>query len=177
MKIVVVALALLFLAGCGGDDGPKNRIPTISVTSPVAVNKGVTTVADVSVGDADVRDALTVTLGGTDATQFSISASNQRLFSTAPTHITPVDANGDNAYELTLNVADGKGGTASADLTVNVIKLLTGRVVDPRLSGSTVFIDLDSNLVQDSNEASVLSDAEGNFEIPDTTAACQGAGV
>ena len=177
MKIVAVALALLFLAGCGGDDGPTNSIPTISVTSPVAVNEGVTTVADVSVGDADVGDTLTVTLGGTDASQFSISASNQLSFSTAPIHLTPADANADNAYELTLNVADGKGGTASADLTVNVINLLTGRVVDPPLSGSTVFIDLDGNLVQDSNEASVLSDAEGNFEIADTTGECQGTGV
>jgi subtilisin family serine protease len=177
MKIVAVALALLLLAGCGGDDGPTNSIPTISVTSPVAVNDGVTTVADVSVGDKDVSDVLTVTLGGSDASQFSISASNQLSFSSAPIHAAPADANADNAYELTLNIADGNGGTASAGLTVNVINLLTGRVVDPPLSGSTVFIDLDSNLLQDSNEASVLSDAEGNFAIPDTTAACQGTGV
>ena len=65
------------------------------------------------VGDADAfdfnGDNLTFSIvGGADAAFFTINAQNGRVsFINAPDFENPLDANGDNFYELTLRVSDG----------------------------------------------------------------------
>ena len=139
MRVYVVLVALALLAGCSGSNDPVNNNPTISVTSPVSINEGVTDVTTVTVADPDSQDTLVVSLNGADAALFSINASNQISFNAAQSFAAPADADGNNQYLLTISVSDRKGGTASANLVVNVLNLLTGRVVDPPLSGSSVF--------------------------------------
>ena len=48
---------------------------------------------------------------------------------------------------------------------------IEGRVVDGPLSGARVFLDLNGNLIQDANEISVVTDANGFFELPANTEA------
>ena len=69
--------------------------------------------------DAD-NDALTYSLSGTDADDFSIDASSGALsLASAPDFEAPSDANSDNVYELSLRVSDGRA-IVSQDLTVTV---------------------------------------------------------
>ena len=77
MRVYVVLVALALLAGCSGSNDPVNNNPTISVTSPVSINEGVTDVTTVTVADPDSQDTLVVSLNGADAALFSINASNQ----------------------------------------------------------------------------------------------------
>ena len=53
----------------------------------------------------------------------------------------------------------------AADPDPVVAPQLSGRVIDGPLSGAKVFIDLDNDLIQDTDEPSVDSDADGRFTL------------
>ena len=65
---------------------------------------------------------------------------------------------------MTLEVSDGDK-SATLDVSVTVLDAVEGRVVDAPLSGSSVFIDLDGDSVQDDDEPSVSSDEKGFFVV------------
>ena len=50
-------------------------------------------------------------------------------------------------------------------MTVTVQDAVEGRVIDAPLSGSSVFIDLDGDSVQDADEPTTTSDADGYFAV------------
>ena len=100
MRVYVVLVALALLAGCSGSNDPVNNNPTISVTSPVSINEGVTDVTTVTVADPDSQDTLVVSLNGADAALFSINASNQISFSAAQRFATSADTDGNNQRVL-----------------------------------------------------------------------------
>ena len=78
------------------------------------------------------------------------------------------------AFSGLLVAACGGGGSSSsvtptpavaADPDPVVAPQLSGRVIDGPLSGAKVFIDLDNDLIQDTDEPSVDSDADGRFTL------------
>ena len=71
--------------------------------------------ASVIATDTDTSDTLTYTLGGTDAASFVIVDTTGQLQTKAA-----LDFETTASYEVTVTVSDGKGGTDSIAVTINV---------------------------------------------------------
>ena len=87
-----------------------------STTRSIAEN----TVANTNIGTAVAatdtdNDTLTYTLGGTDASSFSIVSTSGQLQTRAA-----LNYETKTSYSVTVSVADGNGGTDSIDVTINV---------------------------------------------------------
>lgn len=96
----------------------SNRRPSFSSSTAarsVAENTaaGGTIGSPVTATDPDSGDALTYSLGGTDAASFRIAASSGQLYSRAP-----LDYENRNSYTVTVTAADPSG--LSGDITVNI---------------------------------------------------------
>ncbi len=110
----------------------ENKLPVFTdgdtTTRSVAENTGPGENIGTAVAATDPNsDTLTYTLGGTDAAAFSIiSISGQLYTKAALDHETQV------SYTVTVSVSDGKGGTDSITVTINVTD-----VVDETPAGST----------------------------------------
>ena len=66
---------------------------------------------------------------------------------------------------LALLTVSACGGNTGASLISNTV---SGNVVKGPLSNALVFLDLNSNGVQDGNETAVRTDANGKFSISTT---------
>ena len=105
-----------------------DRSLTLDITIPPEFTEGTTatrtvaenTAASVNIGtavaatDAD-NDTLTYTLGGTDAAAFSIVSTSGQLQTSAA-----LDFETKNSYSVTVDASDGKGGSDSITVTINV---------------------------------------------------------
>jgi len=77
------------------------------------------TVMTITASDAD-GDTLTFSIDGIDSTLFDINETSGLLtFKNAPDYENPLDSNGDNVYEITIKVTDGKESD-SQDIVVAV---------------------------------------------------------
>ena len=83
----------------------------------------------------DDNDELTYTLGGSDAAAFTISQRG-RLKTEAP-----LDYETKSSYTVTVTVDDGKGGTASIAVTVNVTKGGNTRPASVEEPGVSIWTD------------------------------------
>ncbi|MCJ7433333.1 MAG: cadherin domain-containing protein, partial [Anaerolineales bacterium] len=84
--------------------------PAITSNGILSIAENTTAVITVTATDADLpAQTLTYSIvGGADAALFSINSSSGELaFSTAPDYEAPIDAGGDNIYNLTVQVSDG----------------------------------------------------------------------
>ena len=103
------------------DTSSSNSTPVFtesgSTTRSIAENtdSGVNIGNPVAATDAN-NDNLTYSLGGTDASSFSIVSTTGQLQTSAA-----LDFETDSSYTVTVSVSDGKGGTASITVTINVI--------------------------------------------------------
>ena len=103
------------------DASSSNSTPVFtesgSTTRSIAENtdSGVNIGNPVAATDAN-NDNLTYSLGGTDASSFSIVSTTGQLQTSAA-----LDFETDPSYTVTVSVSDGKGGTASITVTINVI--------------------------------------------------------
>lgn len=91
-------------------------------TATTSVNENTTYVTTVTASsvDSSTESLSYLITGGADAARFSIDASTGELrFRQAPNYEAPTDANGDNAYLVTVGVSNGVYTTTQA-LTVNV---------------------------------------------------------
>ena len=86
----------------------------VEENSPVGTNVG----AAVTATDADSGDTLTYSMEGTDATSFDFDASTQQI--TTKTGETYNYEATQNSYKVTVKAADGNGGTATIDVTIDV---------------------------------------------------------
>ena len=96
-------------------------------TASVNVAENTTAVTTVTATDADLpAQTLSYSIlntAGTDFSKFSISSSGVLTFNSAPDYENAQDvggADGDNAYVVDVQVADGNGGTDTQTITVNV---------------------------------------------------------
>lgn len=97
-----------------------------SETALLSIDENTTAVVDIdATDDIDSEGSgLTYGVSGTDSALFSIDSSGNLSFLSAPDFETPLDANADNDYEVTVTVTDssGVGGGLSdmLDLIVTV---------------------------------------------------------
>ena len=130
-RLSCVAMCAAFaLTACGSDTtmngpiGPEigvNQAPAITSAASATVPENSSgTVYTAAAEDPD-GDALIFALEGADAAQFSIdSASGEVAFVSPPAFEAPMDADGDNAYQVTLEVRDPSGASDRLSVTINV---------------------------------------------------------
>ncbi len=106
--------------------------------------------APVAATDPDNRpipntQTLTYTLGGTDASHFTIDSATGQLSvgSAALDYANPADDDTDNDYEVTVTASDGvaanaNGGSATIPVTVKVTRAAAPASTDATLSGLTI---------------------------------------
>ena len=103
------------------DETPANNAPvftdgtstTRSIVENTASGQNIGTA--VAATDSDTGDTLTYTLGGTDASSFSIVSTSGQLQTNAA-----LDYETDSSYSVTVSVSDGNGGSDSITVTINV---------------------------------------------------------
>ena len=114
-------------------DQSSSTAPTLTTATSVTVAENQTAVLDVNATDADgdiEGNGLAYNLsGGTDQGAFAINVDTGVLsFANAPDFETPGDSNGDNAYEVEVNVTDSEGltDTQLLDITVSDVDETSG---------------------------------------------------
>ena len=99
---------------------------------PVFDNQADGAILEVSEGDSFVFDfdatdpdgqTVSYVLSGDDAAQFTIDAAGALSFAPVPDFETPDDADGDNAYQVTVTAQDTDGATQDLAVTVNLLDL------------------------------------------------------
>ena len=126
MGRVATIMALLLLAACGGGGGAPQPAPPPGGNAP----PGFTSAASVNVAENSAGAVYTATAvdpdgnpltfslaGGADQARFAITAAGALSFTAPPDFEFPSDADGNNAYQVTIQVSDG---TTSATLAVTV---------------------------------------------------------
>ena len=92
--------------GGGGNTPPVNQAPSLTINAEIDVLEGSVEVATANGVDPE-NQALTYSLiPSSDSDLFSISTSGVISFLTAPDYEAPADANGDNSYELSIELSD-----------------------------------------------------------------------
>ncbi|MFM9489014.1 beta strand repeat-containing protein, partial [Pseudomonas monachiensis] len=111
----------------GSNDSPTITSNGGGTTASVNVAENTTAVSTVTATDADLpAQTLSYSLlntAGTDFSKFSISSSGVLTFNSAPDYENAQDVggtDGDNAYVVDVQVADGNGGIDTQTITVNV---------------------------------------------------------
>ncbi len=87
-------------------DVENEHAPVFTSEMTVDVAEGTTAVTTVSATDEDAGQTVSFTLSGADAGQFSITPAGELTFNTAPDYENPVDAGGDNEYEVIVTATD-----------------------------------------------------------------------
>ena len=99
---------------------PVNDAPVLPTNTAVDVVENTTLVGNFAGIDPD-GDGLTYSLIGADADLLNInSATGEVVFAAAPDAETPLDADGDNVYELTVVATDDGAGTLTDSQNVSV---------------------------------------------------------
>ncbi|MEO5346570.1 MAG: FecR domain-containing protein [Magnetococcus sp. YQC-9] len=110
-----------------------NEAPTVTSGSSASFYERATgKVYQASANDPDVGDTLSWWLGGVDANQFTISSTGAVTFRSTPDFEAPVDAGGNNVYDITVYARDNHGTSSdgkAVTITVNnVNELSNGQV-------------------------------------------------
>ena len=87
--------------------------PAIAGDTAFSIDEGQTAIGTVSAADADGAD-ISFALSGPDADALLIDADGVLSFAEAPDFEAPADADGDNTYEATITVSDGRSEVAQA---------------------------------------------------------------
>ena len=98
--------------------------PEITSATTFPVHEATTAVATLTAEDQDsaAADLAWSKAGGADAGQFTLSSGGDLAFAAAPDYENPDDADGDNVYEVTVQVREGTN-TATADIEVTVVNV------------------------------------------------------
>jgi Ca2+-binding RTX toxin-like protein len=125
----------------------RNEAPVITSsggggTASISISENTAAVATVTAADPDAGAAFTFGIaGGADASRFAINAATGVLtFLTAPNHEGPTDADGDNVYDVIVQVADGLGGLDAQAISVSVTNVNEAPVITSNGGGATASI-------------------------------------
>ena len=115
----------------------QNDAPVISsngggATAVVNVAENQAAATTITSADVDGGVPMYSIVGGADATLFTLDATTGALtFNNAPDFEAPVDAGANNVYEVTVQVADGSGGTDIQALSIVVTDVNEGLSATP----------------------------------------------
>lgn len=129
-----------------------NESPTITSagggpTANAMTLENQTAVTTVTATDVDAGTVLTYSIaGGADAGRFRIdSASGALRFATAPNFERPTDADRNNVYQVTVQVSDGQGGTATQALSVRVTDVNEAPTITSNRGGDVAAVTVREN--------------------------------
>ena len=127
-SVSLSADGLTVAIGAPGNDGSQNgsghaRIYRFSSIRTYEVLENTTSITDVMAGDdVDTEGAgLIYGLSGVDAASFTINATGELAFVSAPDYEIAADAGADNVYDLIVTVRDSEGLSDSQEVVVTVI--------------------------------------------------------
>ncbi len=135
-------------------DVDENRAPSFTegntATRSVAENTGSGEDIGSAVGatDPDTDDTLTYTLGGTDASSFSIVSTSGQLQTSAA-----LNYESKSSYSVSVSVSDGNGGSDSIDVTINVTNVNEA----PSFANSTATRSIAENTAANTNIGTAIS--------------------
>ena len=135
-------------------DVDENRAPSFTegnrATRSVAENTGSGQDIGSAVGatDPDTDDTLTYTLGGTDASSFSIVSTSGQLQTSAA-----LNYESKSSYSVSVSVSDGNGGSDSIDVTINVTNVNEA----PSFANSTATRSIAENTAANTNIGTAIS--------------------
>jgi|GEM_PF-4456249 len=166
LRIVLITAILVILPACGGGGSgtpqslaSTNDAPVVMDAEPINIGEGHTEVVKLVATDAS-SDQITFSISaGVDKHLFIINGSTGDLtFINSPDFESPQGADGNNQYKLTAAASDAK-------VSPNLDNALEGRVDDGPMAGSSVFVDLNGNGIQEANEPSGVTDGKVFFSI------------
>ncbi|WP_454867753.1 beta strand repeat-containing protein [Pseudomonas farris] len=161
--------------------GVNDNSPVITsndggATTSVNVAENTTAVTTVTATDADLpAQTLSYSIlntAGTDFSKFSISSSGVLTFNSAPDYENAQDvggADGDNAYVVDVQVADGNGGTDTQTITVNVQNVVETPVDTVAPTVSVTGTALGSSIGSTSTVTFQFSEVVSGFNLSDVT--------
>ena len=143
-------LSMLNIAACSGGGGsgsaaptPINSAPTITSSPTVSVPENATGVIYTATATDPDSNAISFSIGGTDAGLFSIdSGSGGISFNASPNFESPSDADTNNVYQITLTASDGDGGSDSLNISISVTNEADTRYIDEVFTGVDVSRDI-----------------------------------
>jgi len=136
-----------------------NGVPTLAFAPNISVSENQTVVQTLSGFDQDGDTLVYSITGGADSALFSIDpATGELSFIAAPDFENPTDANGDNVYNVTVQVSDGNGVAPSGDIAVTV----TNVNEDPAISSLSVQF-----LAENTTDVGVVTSIDVDGGIPD----------
>jgi len=180
----LVPLFCLVLTSCGGGGGSPapgpvppvaNLAPVIGGSQAVDLLEGLQLSETYSFSDPE-NDSITTSLSGDDAGLMALSSDGNLTFSQIPDFEAAADINADNVYDVNIVASDGANETSYA-ISITVANATEGRVVDGPVSGSVVFVDINGDGVQGSDEPMGTTDANGYFSFAETPQGITGTAV
>ena len=118
-----------------------NDAPIINLASTIQVNENQTAVASNFISDVDTDDSLSLSISGTDADSFNLSADNVLTFKIAPDYESEK-----RSYSITLTLTDGTD-TVSKDLNILIL--------DVKGEIAPIFISLPTTIEVNENSLTV----------------------
>ncbi|WP_226579036.1 DUF4082 domain-containing protein [Acuticoccus sediminis] len=113
--------------------GAPNEPPMFTSGTSFTVAESTLTVGTLTAADPNGNPLSFAIASGADAAAFSVNATSGVLtFVTPPDYEAPTDANGDNRYEVTVSVSDGRAPPVTQTLDVMVLD-------QPEPSGASLF--------------------------------------
>ncbi|WP_277594525.1 VCBS domain-containing protein [Pseudomonas chlororaphis] len=161
--------------------GVNDNSPVITsngggATASVNVAENTTAVTTVVASDADLpAQTLSYSIlntAGTDFSKFSISSSGVLTFNSAPDYENAQDiggTDGDNAYVVDVQVADGNGGADTQTLTVNVQNVVETPVDSVPPTVTVTGTALGSSIGSTSTVTFQFSEAVSGFSLSDVS--------
>ena len=165
----------LFLVACGGGGSSTpepeppvaNLAPVISGNQSIDVLEGAQLSEAYSFSDPE-NGSITTSLSGDDAGLMELSSAGNLTFTQVPDFEVAADSDANNVYDINIIASDGVNDT-SYPVVITVSNATEGRVVDGPLSGSVVFVDINGDGVQDSDEPTGTTDDDGYFSFAEST--------
>ena len=174
LRVFACAASIPFLNACGGGSGSGNSAVAIVNDPPIFAVPTQNNLLEGAPGltlfaiDANNDNVIFSIVGGVDRDAFSITNSTFLTFVNESDYENPGDTDKNNEYLVAVRAFDGLAAT-TAEIKIVILDALEGRVVDGPISGASIFVDLDGDSLEDSDESTGKTNESGYFKIPQVT--------
>jgi hypothetical protein len=158
VKFLAFSLVLLLSAcGGGGGGGSSDSGPAPTPAATVSLSSDSSSVS--------INSSVTLTWSSSNASSCSASGDWSGSKATSGNESVVIQSLGNNTFSLSCS---GSGGSGQASASV-MGEGFSGIVVDGYIRDAEIFVDLNNNFIQDSDEPNTTTDASGAFTISGRT--------